>query len=418
MKPHQNILVIDDDPIARTIFLSYFASTGIEKTYEAENGLEALKIVQSMQGEFDLVICDLNMPEMDGFEFLQQLRDLSFNGELVIVSGEHVSILQSAEKLAGAYDLNVRAAVSKPLSKQMLDSTFKSETPCADTTPKADPIDQKSLQRNIKEHRVTAYYQPRADVKTGKIICAVALARCQDFNLGIVSADQFIPVAEETDLLGDLTGVVLTQVFNQFKAWNSRGILINFAVNVGHVQFVAEGFPLYLSKILHDFAIEPARLSIEIAEQAVYQDFTSVMAAAARLRMLGAKICISDFGKGTTDIARLKQIAFNELKINQDIVQNAVTDELKREILQSAPRLATLLGVRLIAAGVETQEQWDLIANSGVHEYQGYHLAKPMAATEFERWYLEKSAITRAHVELDQFIEEESTATHSRQEAV
>ena len=418
MNLYQNILVIDDDPIARTILSSYFASTGEANIQEAANGAEALNLICSSAVEFDLIISDLNMPQMDGLEFLDRLKNLNFTGELILISGEHVAVLQSAEELAIAYDIGLRASIAKPLSKQKLDNTFQTSHPRAPRSALSTSLEQDRLRHNIKEHRITAHYQPRVDVKNGKIVCAEALARCQDFHSGLVEADQFIPVAKENRLLGDLTGVMLTQVLQQLNIWNSHGIMVDLAVHLGVSQFVSDGLPHYLSKIVHEFALDPTRLKLEISEQEITQEFTKVIAAAARLRMQGYEICIADFGTGNLGLERLQRIPFTAVKINKTVLQAATSDGAAKEIVAAGTRLAEASDIQIIAAGVETKEHWEFVVASGINTAQGYLFARPMPAIQFEHWYLEKSAIIQAHSELDQSIEEQSTTMPQRQEAV
>ena len=166
-----NVLIIDDDPILRAISQSYFAAHGTSAIFVAGNGKQALQIVAEQGEEIDFILCDLNMPELDGLEFLRHLSDYSFNGSIGIVSGEDASVIDTACRLAQGYDLNIAGTVKKPLNKAEFDQLVENAERTRDelVASKRQQATPEDLAVAVEAGHIVPHYQPKIRVTDGRI---------------------------------------------------------------------------------------------------------------------------------------------------------------------------------------------------------------------------------------------------------
>ncbi len=410
MATYRSILIVDDDPIVRSLLRSYFASLFVKNIYDAADGSVAAEIVRDHLDALDLVITDLNMPGIDGVQFLRNLHDIGFRGDLVIASGESEAILKTAGSLAAGRDLQVRGCISKPLTKNNLDEIFLTDRPTAAPARIRQTIDAVVLAGIINEAGIVPYFQPKVDVRTRKIVGAEALVRGEDKSLGHLGAHQLIPAAREHGLMRDLTNVMITKVLKQQRAWNDRGIELNLALNIDPAQLREMDLPDRLADFAQDLALKPQSITVEVTEESFHSNFLDVMDVVARLRMKGFCTSCDDFGTGTSNMDTLESLPLTELKIDQSFVSKGLTHTFADAAVHAAVRLAKALDLQLVAEGVETTDELDYIAEQGVDIVQGFLFGPPMAAYEFESWYLSNHGYVP-----DLSIDTEERAAHRRQ---
>lgn len=390
MQRCDDVMIVEDDPLARAVLQAYFASLDAKNIIEVENGEDALKALRSATAGVDLVVCDLKLPVMDGLQLLTHLSRLNFKGGVVIITGEHGSILNAAEEIAIAGNLKLIASLLKPLTKQKLDTAIGVEKFSLPQSAEVEEISPVRIERLLSDQSVLVHYQPIVDMQTGQVIGAEALARCLDPNRGVVPAKDIVPTAEQTGLSDELLNLMTLKVLGQLNIWRSQGLAISAGINVSAHQFLAEDFPDRVSATVKEFALDPSDVSIEVPEQGISQNLGNAMISIARLRLRGFGIAIDDCGTGSISFDRLKRLPATELKIDRTYVSAALTDEFAASRLREIIDIARTTNVQLVAKGIETQEEWDLMSACGIHAGQGYFIGQPMSTNEFEHWFIQR----------------------------
>lgn len=381
-----SVLVVDDKQFSRTMVATALNSIGVENITFAADGREALSSLEAANA--DIVICDLNMPEMDGIEFLRHLAEADFQGSVVLVSGEDRRILDTAESLAGAHNLNVLGAVEKPIKAATLAEILGRWTGDGGARKRnpAEQVGESELKSAIENDELVVFYQPKVDVATGSIFGAESLVRWQRPDGAMVPPDAFIPVAEEHGLIDELTRVVFTKAVRQSGDWLRTGLELKISVNISMMNLEQIDFPEFIAAEAEEAGLGAKNVILEVTETQLMHDIITPLETLTRLRLKGIALSIDDFGTGYSSMEQLKSIPFTEMKIDRAFVNRAADNPTARSILESTVDLAKRLDMSIVAEGVENQDDWDLVAELGIDLVQGYFVAKPMPADEFGDW--------------------------------
>ncbi|MCX8086186.1 MAG: EAL domain-containing protein [Rhodocyclaceae bacterium] len=245
------------------------------------------------------------------------------------------------------------------------------------------------FRRGLHAGELVLYYQPKVDLSNGRVVGAEALLRWNHPQQGQLSPGQFLPAIESDPLAIDLDEWVIETVLAQIEAWNARGIDLSVSVNVnvGATYLLQRDFMERLKRLLlaHDH-VWRKRVTLEILETSALADLSHVAATVREARELGIDFALDDFGVGYSSLSYLKHLPVAELKIDRSFICDMAHDPDDMRIVEAVVGLATAFGRRVVAEGVETAEQMRLVAQLGCAYAQGFHLARPMPAGEFEAW--------------------------------
>lgn len=246
-----------------------------------------------------------------------------------------------------------------------------------------------SWMRSALNDQYQLYYQAQID-RNGKATGAEALIRWIHPEQGIISPAAFIPLAEETGLILTIGAWVLETACAQLKAWehDTKARHLNLAVNVSARQFNQPDFAEKVLAVIDRTGINPDRLKLELTESMLVNDVDDIIIKMNVLKAKGVKFSLDDFGTGFSSLAYLKKLPLNQLKIDQSFVLNALTDPSDVAIIRTVIALGQSMGMDIIAEGVETEAQRNLLASLGCYHYQGYLFSKPVPLDEFERLLL------------------------------
>jgi len=244
---------------------------------------------------------------------------------------------------------------------------------------------EEALRRGLTHDEFRVHYQPQVD-QDGHLLGAEALVRWLSPDRGLVSPGDFIPLAEETDLIVDLGQWVLETACAQLKRWadDRRTEKLQLAVNVSARQFHQADFIERVHRSLADSGANPARLKLELTESIVLDDVEGVIARMQQLNALGVRFSLDDFGTGYSSLSCLKRLPFDQVKIDQSFVRDVASDANDAAIVRAMLAMSRSLGINVIAEGVETQAQRDFLYENGCVAYQGYLFGKPMPITEWD----------------------------------
>jgi EAL domain-containing protein (putative c-di-GMP-specific phosphodiesterase class I) len=220
-----------------------------------------------------------------------------------------------------------------------------------------------------------------------------ALVRWRNPNKGLIPPAEFIPLAEEMGLIIPLGAWVLMTACQQNKQWQAAGLpLLRVAVNLSAVQFRQDNLVEFISQVLEDTGLDASYLELEVTESVVMQNAEQAAIILEKLHAKGIHISIDDFGTGYSSLSYLKRFSLDTLKIDRSFVRDISSDADDAAIVKSVIALAHSLRLRVIAEGVETQEQLAFLSALGCDEYQGYYRSRPVPAAEFEQ-LLRESAV-------------------------
>jgi diguanylate cyclase (GGDEF)-like protein len=243
-----------------------------------------------------------------------------------------------------------------------------------------------SLRTAIEEDRIELHYQPKLDLTTSRVLGVEALARWTEPPHGAVAPDVFIPLAEHTGLIRQLTSHVIAAALRQTRTWMDEGIGLPVAVNVSMRDLIDPSLPDEIARSLEDHGLDASMLKIEITESSVMEQSGLALQVMEALARMGLALAIDDFGTGYSSLAYLQRLPVKELKIDRSFVTNLATSDNDAEIVRSTLYLAHTLGLSVVAEGVEDRRSLERLAEMGCDVAQGYHISRPMPAAELETW--------------------------------
>ncbi|MDP4029869.1 MAG: EAL domain-containing response regulator [Gallionella sp.] len=383
-----NILILDDEPFMHKLLIRMLANLGFISASACDNGHVALELIDSQEACPDLILLDLNMPEMDGLEFVRRLVERHFTGSLILVSGEDERMQQAAEKLAKAHRITVLGHLHKPPSPEGLAGLIGKWLPPSQNESREESTvyGADELRAAIANGELVNYYQPKVAVATRRVVGVETLVRWRHPVDGMVFPDQFIGVAEAHGLIDDLTRAVLAEALAQAKLWQDAGLMLQVAVNLSMDNLSSLDFLEVVAVLAAKAGVPPQMMELEVTESRLMQDLRIPLEILTRLRLKRFRLSIDDFGIGNSSLAQLRDLPFDELKIDQSFVHGAWENEKLRAMFDHSLGLAKQLGMEVVAEGVEDQADWDFVRKSGCDIAQGYFIARPMPAADLPGW--------------------------------
>lgn len=392
------LLIVDDESFALRLLTHQLTRLGFGNVAAYEDPSAALALLEADVTAADMVLLDLQMPGIDGIEFIRHLARLQYHGGLVLVSGEDERILQTARRLAEAHRLHVKGAVHKPVTPAALSALLGQPTDVRLPTPAQSPAvaqptySYDDIARGIANGEFVNVYQPKVRLADGAVMGVETLVRWQHPEHGLVPPARFIELAEEVGLIDALTRTILGNALQQGRQWRLEGRDLHIAVNISMESLSSLDFPDFVADAVRTAGIPPHMLVLEVTESRLMRNPLAVLDVLTRIRLKHIGLSIDDFGTGHSSLAQLRDIPFDELKIDRKFVHQAHADSATRTILEASLGIARQLGMRSVAEGVELQADWDVLRELECDVAQGYFVARPMAPESFARWCTEWEA--------------------------
>ena len=251
---------------------------------------------------------------------------------------------------------------------------------------------ERALHRALERDELVVHYHPMVEIATGRVVGAEALLRWNDPERGLVQPEEFIPLAEETQLIVPIGAWVLRTACAQMKAWHDAGhAWLRVAVNLSPRQFQDRELVATVESVLDETGFPAPYLDLEITESTAMQNAELTLAILRRLKDMGIRISIDDFGTGYSSLSYLKRFPIDTVKIDQDFVRDLTNDDAA--IISAVISMARALNLRVIAEGVETEEQLAFLRREQCAEMQGYLYSEPLTPAEFEQTLLAMKAM-------------------------
>lgn len=378
----QGVLVVDDSEVQRIFTTKLLRQMGVERVAEAGNGYAALSRLYALDPSPAVLIVDLEMPMMDGVELIQQMARTSYRPSLIIASGRETALIDSVASMSEAMNLPLLGVVYKPFTAERLRELLCKvcEAPPVPAEPARDEssITAQDIELALAAGFIRPYFQPKVDLATGDMQGVEALARWIEPGKRIVPPNEFVPVAEASGQMRALTLVMLQQCIGVLKEWALHQRPWTMAINLSPATLSDMLLADTIIRMVEAAQLETQKIVFEVTESTM----TDIVATGAllRLRLRGFGLSIDDYGTGFSSMQQLSRLPFSELKLDRSLVNGAHARSNLRTILESAIDMAQRLGLKTVAEGVETWDDWRLLQSLGCNLAQGYLIAKPAPA--------------------------------------
>ena len=388
--PNRRILILDDDASVGQTIQWIAESLDFEAEFVTRPEEFFLKLVEMNP---EIITIDLVMPDLDGVEIMRLLAERKSKAKIVISSGMGTRVLDAAQRSAQAHGLSIAGIISKPISKEALRSLIgrgsdRDELRSAEIEARRGSeieITKADIQNALDRHEFVMAYQPKIACKSGAMAGLEALARWQHPDKGMVMPDRFIPVAEETGLIDDLT----VQVFDQSLEWFSSAFLdsnIHLSLNLSAKSLVDIQLADHLATLCQRFQIAPERIVLELTETSAMVDPILSLDLMTRIRMKGFQLSIDDFGTGYSSMVQLVRLPFSEIKVDKSFVMLSKQTKESLSVIKSIVDLGHSLGLRVTAEGVDDLSTLKYLNTLGCDLAQGYFIARPMWGDAVRGW--------------------------------
>ncbi len=369
--------------------------------------VKVAQLLRSAASDCDLVV------RMGGNEFLVVKTEAGDGHNPEVRASDLVSVLRGRHRLERGEEitLDVRIGVANfPADGKDGDELLeRAETALRrakrdgrgyetfDTQMDLEDRRRRSLERDVglavERGELSVVFQPQADAKSGTIGAFEALLRWSHPVHGVVPPVQFIPIAETNGAIHAIGAYVLRQACQKAAQWSEK---LRVAVNVSAAQIVRHDFVRLVADVLMETGLESERLELEVTESLFIQDLANASTTLRRLKRLGVSVAMDDFGTGYSSLSTLRAFPFDRIKVDRSFVADMVHNADAAAIVNSVIGLGRAMGLRVVAEGVETQEQVAMLRLIGCHELQGYLFGKLLAAESYAH-IMKPAAVVGGH---------------------
>jgi EAL domain-containing protein (putative c-di-GMP-specific phosphodiesterase class I)/CheY-like chemotaxis protein len=377
-----SILIVDDHPLQALVLENNLKSIGVEHVSSVYSGFQALEAIKEHQ--FDVVFCDLDMPEMDGIQLLTALKEHEYGGGVVILSALDLVVLSTVGSICKKLDFSFTEIMTKPAMVNDLLPIIKG------IDAQINKQEFKYISNSFQYHidisiydvlqalscgEIKNYYQPQVDFTSGNIVSVEILARWMHPIYGLMSPAEFLPIIEKNNLTDELFDVVMTNALSDY----SQGLLpYPSSINVTQESLEKADFSKRFLTMCHNHKVKPALFTVELTEREAFSNSITLLENLTRLRINQVGVSIDDFGTGYSSLMKLSQLPFSEVKVDRSFVSTCLTNHANKIIVDFSCALVKKMNMIIVAEGVEDEATWLYLKDVGFDLCQGYYTGKPM----------------------------------------
>jgi EAL domain-containing protein (putative c-di-GMP-specific phosphodiesterase class I)/ActR/RegA family two-component response regulator len=382
----RRVLIIDDDERV----LKYMSLMVQQSGFEVVVSSTIRPNLLAGFGPSDFVFVDMQMPGMDGIQVLEVLSRHGVKSRIVPMSGSHVEVLETAERIARRNGLSVAGFLTKPFRlaelRRILDEAPGELQGQKGHRAVPSEINIEDVLAGLERGEFDTYLQPIINLVTRKAIGYEALARWQSEKFSLVSPDRFIGLAAQNGVLPRLTQQLANRALTYSAAMRARGLPWKVSLNLGMEDFVDSALPEKLAALVARHGLPAHSLTVELTESSATQNETRLLEILARIRLKDIDLAIDDFGTSYSSLERLAWIPFTSLKIDMRFISEITTSSTARIIVESAIKLAKRLNLTTVAEGIETEGQLEILKDLGCDRGQGWLFARAMEFRSAMDW--------------------------------
>lgn len=384
------VLIVDGDPVHSALLALALEHFGVTHAVPAGSAGAALALLSAAAEPFALIVADLELPDMDGMLFLRRAAHWR-PGRVALASALAPDGLAMLRRTVEQQGVPVAALLAKPIDLDAVAGLLAACGPGRAPASLAPALPQGHWSREELVHALATgqfepFFQPLCALDSGRCTGAEILARWRHPRLGLLEADRFIACLEREGMLDALCETLLTRALRWTRRWERDGARLALALNASPSSVQQTGFSQRLAALCAEHGFAPGRLTLELTETALAGDDTALLQGAMRLREMGFKLAMDDFGAGYSSLQRLADLPFSELKIDRSFVNGAAASARQRAILASMCTLAQRLGMDCVAEGIEYPHELALLRELGCTVGQGYLFAAPMEGFDLAAW--------------------------------
>jgi EAL domain-containing protein (putative c-di-GMP-specific phosphodiesterase class I)/FixJ family two-component response regulator len=381
------ILAIDDDELICELISATAEAKGLRCTATTEPAV----FLNAINADTSLIMIDLMMPNVDGIELLRQLGKQQCKVEIVLISGVGTRILETARELAQAHGLSAVRHLKKPFRiaelGELLESHMRAPIAPVSRLKSESVIEDAELRAAIESDQFVLHYQPQIDIASGNVVGLEALVRWQHPEHGLIFPDRFIGRLEELGLIDQLGWIVARRGLAETSGLGrENGSRPTLSLNASASSLSDLTFPDKMAVLIAEYGISPERVILEITESALLQDLAHTLDVLTRLRMKQMQLSIDDFGTGYSMMQHLRNIPATELKIEKAFVRRMHDTASDRVVVRKTIEIGHELGMKVVAEGVETEEQLEFLRANGCDIAQGYLFSRPLPVMDSFKW--------------------------------
>ena len=383
------ILILEDDSFQRAVAVRMFRSLGCHEVFEAADGSQALALLQQV-GAVDIAVCDLQMEGVDGLAFLRRAGQSGQIGAVLLSSALSADLRRAAQQVIALLGLQLLGDVGKPLPAKELQALLDKYRGSCIRATSPDAVVQPACEDEVRQalalQQLQAWYQPKFNLRSGEVCGVEVLCRWMHPSKGVLPPALFIPVLERCGLMDELLFAQLDQALSLQEQARIQGYPLNMAFNLQTSQLVNSQLTYTLKGILARHGTPGSRLTFELTENGLLQAPAASLENLVRLRMMGCRLSLDDFGAGFSSLQRLCQLPFNEIKLDGEFVRNLEHEPRCAAVIASTLALGNSLGMAVVVEGIETGDQLQRLLAMGCIEGQGYWFARPMSGQGLLHW--------------------------------
>lgn len=386
-KINANILVVDDDAFICSLVCDIIRNLGYEKVESVSNGQEALMALEISLETYSIIVCDLNMPEMDGVEFMQLAAEKDYKGSVILLSGEDKRILDIAKGVAITNGLDILGCISKPFTKEAFTELLDGGNISFGDTTASDlnlPIDESELHAEFQdiEAHLTLCYEPIVHVSSGDIIGVESIPMWRHSTRGLLKPSVFMPAAEESGHLIDLMKCAYSKAIQQTKSWIVDGVFLQ--------NYIRMPLELLANAEFSNFVIdETARLDAEqthmnfVLEECELEDQSKeAFSLLMRLHFKKIGIAIANFGSGLSTLELVNSFPFALLQIDREIISTTGSGNKVISVIREGCDFRSKLDASVAVTGINSRADWDMAELMGIDYIQGSFCSKALPNLE------------------------------------
>ncbi|OPA93820.1 hypothetical protein BFW86_02935 [Pseudomonas fluorescens] len=385
-----SVLVLEDHAFQRSVAVSMLRQLGCSAVYEAVDGVAALALLETV-GPVDIALCDLQMEGMDGLAFIQHVGASSQVGSIILSSSLSADLRRTVRQIICLLGLEFLGDLAKPLNMEALGKLLKKRLSVRSINP-APPAaavamaNEAQVRHAMVHEQLKAYYQPKFNLLSGEVCGVEVLARWEHPEKGIVSPVVFMPTLARCSLMDQWLFLQMEQALQVQAQALSRGVPLNMAFNLDASQLANNELIATIKQLLIRHGVPGTGLTFEVTESGLLEAPATSLENLVRLRMMGCRLSIDDFGAGFSSLQRLCQLPFNEIKIDAEFVRNLEQEPRCEAVISSTLALGETLGMSVVIEGIETEAQRLKLIELGCVQGQGYWYARPMTGDALLGW--------------------------------
>ena len=381
------ILILEDHPMTRQMLVLALQGLGYTNIHTADCGKQAFALLKH-EGHFDVLICDIQMPGIDGLTFLREAAEIGYIAALIISSAIAPDLRLAIQQLARLTGYQVLGDLGKPFTRDELKVLMLRYCPSApyQVPPTIDELPSATeIQSGLNDGEFIPFYQPKLNLQTLEVIGMEVLVRWQHPLHGLISPGLFLGAVRHFGFLNVMTQTIARQALSFLREQRLIGEL-RLSINVETEQLARPDLLEAVRQNLDAERVPAQSLILEITESGLMQAPITSIENLVRLRLLGCGVSIDDFGAGFSSLQRVCEMPCSELKLDMSFIRSMTHNPRSLAAVDSLLRLSDNLGIQLVAEGIETHEQLTLLQRLGCQIGQGYVFARPLPGPEFMDW--------------------------------